>query len=151
VIRLPLGESPLPEPVRGLHAAEHRRQLLMHNRERIEFAYENALSHGLDDAIVIVLDLCDDRAARLAQLAGSPKAQIDRWREECGHRGVVPTQIVAAPRWAALTVIGPLTPKSPRGILAPSPCDTFRVVAISSGGNAFADFPTPPPSHFDMG
>ncbi len=144
MIRLPPGESPMPNPVQRLHAAEQRRHLLLHNRERIEFAYENALTQGLDDPVILVLDLCDERGARLAELAGLPKEQADRWRSECIGRDVVPTQIVAAPRWAVLTVIGPLTPNSPQGILKPNPSNTFRVVAVAVGGNAFADFPSPP-------
>ncbi len=150
MIRLPPGESPMPDPKQGLHAAEHRRHLLGHNREKIEFAYENALLHGLDDPVIVVLDLCDDRAARLAELAGSSKEQVERWRHDCSQRDLIPTQIVAAPRWAVLTVVGPLTPNSPQGILKPNPPSTFRVIAIAAGGNAFADFPTPPCSCIDQ-
>jgi hypothetical protein len=144
VIRLPPGESPAPDPKHGLHAAEHRRCLLGNNREKIEFAYENALLHGHDDPVIVVLDLSDATAARVAELAGSSKEQIDRWRSECLQRDLIPTQIVAAPRWAVLTVIGPLSPKSPQGIIKPNPPGTFRVVAVAAGGNAFADFPLPP-------
>jgi len=127
-------------------AAEYRRQLLTLNRERIEFAYEKARANGLDDPIILVLDLQDDRAARLAQLTGLPWEQIERWREECDRCDVVPTQILAAPRWAVLCVVGPTTPSSPKGIAKPSPAGTFRVVAIASNGNSFADFPAPPKS-----
>jgi hypothetical protein len=149
VIRLPPSESPKLDPLQRQEAAEHRRRLLLHNRERIEFAYDKAQSDGIDDAVVLVLDLSDDRAARLAQLAGLHLEQIERWREECARREVVPTQILAAPRWAALTVVGPMTPNSALGIIQSSPPDTFRVVAIASGGNAFADFPMPPESPLD--
>jgi hypothetical protein len=150
VIRLPPGESPMSDPVQGLDATDHRRQLLLHNRERIEFAYDNALTHGLDDPVIVILDLCDERGARLAQLAGSSQEQVVRWCEECSRRNVVPTQIVAAPRWAVLTAIGPLTPHSPQGILKPNPPNSFRVIAIAAGGNAFADFPVPPRSGVDL-
>jgi hypothetical protein len=144
VIRLPPSESPAPDPKQGLHAAEHRRHLLVHNREKIEFAYENALRHELDDPVIVVLDLSDADAARLAELAGSSKEQVDRWRRECSQRDLIPTQILAAPRWAVLTVIGPLTPNSPQGVIKPNPPGAFRVVAVAAGGNAFADFPLPP-------
>ena len=72
MIRLSPGESPEPDPQRGLYAAEHRRQMLLHNRERIEFAYEKAMADCMDDPVILVLDLCDDRAARLAVMTGSP-------------------------------------------------------------------------------
>ena len=144
MIRLPPGESSMPDPKEGLLAAEHRRYLLGHNREKIEFAYENGLLHEIDDLVIVVLDLSDDRAARVAELAGSSKEQIDRWCRECSQRDLIPTQIVAAPRWAVLTVIGPLTRNSPQGIIKPNPPGTFRVVAVAAGGNAFADFPVPP-------
>ncbi len=150
MIRLPPGESPLPNSRQGLYAAERRRLLLLHNRERIEFAYENAVAQGLDDPVILVLDLCDERGTRLAELAGLSKEQADHWRKACSCRDVVPTQIVAAPRWAVLTVIGLLTPNSLQGILKPNPPDTFRVAAIAAGGNAFADFPMPPVVGLDV-
>jgi len=144
VIRLPQSQSPFPDPKSCPRAADHRRYLLCHNRERIEFAYENALAHGVDDPMVVVLDLSDDRGARLAQLAGSSKQQVDRWRDQCAQRGQIPTQIVAAPRWAVLTVIGPLTPNGPHGVLKPIPPGSFRVAVVAAGGAAFADYPMPP-------
>ena len=146
MIRLPPSESPMPASKQGLHAAEHRRHLLLHNQERIEHAYENALMQGLDDPVILVLDLYDERGSRLAELSGLSCGQITRWREECLQREVVPTQIVAAPRWAVLTVVGPLTPNSVQGVIKPNPPDTFRVVAVAADGIAFADFPVPPRS-----
>jgi len=42
-----------------------------------------------------------------------------------------------------------MTPNSPQGIVKPNPPGTFRVLAIASGGIAFADFPMPPNSFVD--
>ena len=39
-----------------------RRQLLLLNRERIEFAYVKAQANALDDPVILVLDLQDDSA-----------------------------------------------------------------------------------------
>jgi hypothetical protein len=122
----------------------YRRQLLLLNRERIEFNYVNAVSRGVEDPVIVVLDLQDDGAAHVAHATGVSWEQIAKWRKECGQSDVVPTQILAAPRWAVLSVIGPMTPNSPQGVMRPSPPDTFRVVAVAHNGNAFADFPMPP-------
>lgn len=149
VNRLPPWDYSTLEPLQEAIAAESRRQLLVFNQERIEFAYEKAKADGTDDPVILVLDLQDDRAARLAQLTGLPWQQVNLWREECGRNESVPTQILAAPRWAVLAVVGPMTPNSPQGILKPNPPGKFRVVAIAAGGNAFADFPLPPDSVFD--
>jgi hypothetical protein len=127
-----------------LGAAQHRRQLLLFNQERIEFAYEKAKSDGMVDPVILVLDLHDENAARLAQLTGLPGSQLKRWRKECARHDAVPTQILAAPRWAVLAVVGRMTANSLQGIVKANPPDTFRVVAIAAGGNAFADFPMPP-------
>lgn len=129
--------------------AAYRRQLLLHNRERVEFAYEKAVTQGIEEPIILVLDLMDERAAGLAQLTGLSWETIERWQDECRQKDVVPTQILAAPRWAVLCVVGPTTPNSPQGILKPVPSGTFRVAAMAAGGNAFADFPVPPPSSID--
>lgn len=150
VNRLPSQYRPTAQPSRPSPGAEHRRQLLLHNRERIEFALEKVKADGMEDPVVLVLDLQDERAAWLASRAGLPWERIERWRDECRRHESVPTQILAAPRWAVLAVVGPMTPESPRGILEPSPPDTFRVVALAAGGNAFADFPMPPSSRFDQ-
>ncbi len=147
--RLPPWNYSTLEPLQEAIAAESRRQLLVFNRERIEFAYEKAKADGMDDPVILVLDLQDDRAARLAQLTGLPWQQVNLWREECDRRDTVPTQILAAPRWAVLAVVGPMTPNSPQGILKPNPSGTFRVLALASGGIAFADFPLPPDTGFD--
>jgi len=128
------------EPVR----AEYRRQLLLLNRERIEFAYEKARGKGIDDPVVLVLDLQDERAARLAQQTGLEWEAIERWREECRRNDCVPTQVLCAPRWAVVCTVGPTSPNSPHGIARPCAPNAFRVVAIAAGGNAFADFPLLP-------
>lgn len=137
------------EPLQETVAAESRRELLLFNQERIEFAYEKVQANGMDDPVILVLDLQDDRAARLAQLTGLPWERVKLWREDCGQRDAVPTQILAAPRWAVLAVVGQMTPNSPQGIVKPSPPGTFRVIAIAAGGNAFADFPLPPTTRVD--
>jgi len=137
-------DRPGPQPPPEQLGPEFRRQLLLLNRERIEFAYEKALARGMDDPIILVLDLQDDRGARLAQSIGLPWEQIQRWRDECARCDVVPTQMLAAPRWAVMCTVGPTSPNSPRGIARPSPPGTFRVVAVAAGGNSFADFPLPP-------
>lgn len=139
----------MSEPLHGSTGSEYRRQLLLVNRERIEFAYERARDNGVDDPIVLVLDLQDDRAASLAQLVGLPWAQIEQVRRRCAHCDAVPTQILAAPRWAVMCVVGPTTPNSPQGIARPCASGAFRVVAIASNGNSFADFPLPPQSRLD--
>lgn len=134
----------LPQsPPDGL-GAEYRRQLLLLNRERIEFSYEKARSHGLEDPIILVLDLLDERAARMSQMVGVPWDQIERCREECRHLDVVPVHVIPVPQCAAMCVVGPTTPRSPYGVTKPCPPGTFRVVAIAAGGNSFADFPLPP-------
>lgn len=136
----------MSEPWSKSLGAEHRRELLLANRERIEFAYLRARSNGMDDPVILVLDLEDDRAAQLAEWTGLARSQIERWRDAARERDVVATQILAAPRWAVLCVVGGMTPKSPQGIAKPNPPETFRVVAIASGGNSYADFPLPPDS-----
>ncbi len=142
--RHPLWKESALDRLRETTAAEHRRQLLVFNRERIEFAYEKAVAAGMDDPVVLVLDLHDEQANRLAVLAGVPAEHVHRFLEECGRSESVPTQIMVAPRWAVLAVVGPMTPGSPQGILKPNPPATFRVLALAAGGIAFADFPLPP-------
>jgi hypothetical protein len=122
---------------------------LLLNRERIEFSYEKARRNGLDEAIILVLDLTDERAACLSQKLGLTWELITKCREECSRNDVVPVQVIAAPLYAVLCLVGPTTPNSPQGIVKPIPSDAFRVVAIAAGGNSFADFPLPPTSCID--
>jgi hypothetical protein len=137
----------MSDSLHGSLATEYRRQLLLLNRERIEFAYVKAQANALDDPVILVLDLQDDSAVRLAQLTGLPWEQI----EQCERPDVVPTQVVAVPRGAVLCLVGPTTPNRPKGVAQPNPPGTFRVVAIASNGNSFADFPLPPESSVDHG
>jgi hypothetical protein len=139
----------LPRSAPDGFGAEYRRQLLVLNRERIEFSYEKARASGLDNPIVLVLDLLDERAARLSHWTGVSNEQIERCREECRELDVVPVYVTALPPQAALCTVGPSTPRSPQGIVKPCAPGTFRVVAIAAGGNSFADFPFPPSSSFD--
>jgi hypothetical protein len=131
--------------------AECRRQLLLFNRERIEFAYVKARANGLDDPVILVLDLQDDRAALLAHRTGLPWETIEQLREECDRCDAVPTQVISAPRWAVMCTVGPMSPNSPHGIARPCADGAFRVVAIAAGGNSFADFPLPPTSNLAEG
>jgi hypothetical protein len=120
---------------------------LLLNRERIEFAFEKARANGLDDPIILVLDLQDERAARVARQTGLPWETIERCRRECQRCDVVPAQLISAPRWAVTCVTGPRMPNGSKGDDKASPPGTFRVVTIAAGGNSFADFPMPPDSH----
>ncbi len=139
----------LPRSAPDGRGTEYRRQLLLHNRERIEFSYEKARAGGLENPVILVLDLFDDRAARMSQMSGVSWEQIERCRAE-GHRlEVVPVYVFPVPPSAALCVVGPSTPKSPQGIVKPGAPGTFRVVAVAAGGNSFADFPLPPCSCID--
>jgi hypothetical protein len=135
--------------VTGLDA-EYRRQLLLLNRERIEVAYVKAHSRGLDDPIILVLDLQDEGAADLTQMTGTPREQIEQAREECQRDDVVPTQVLAVPRHAVTCLVSPVVPGGPKEAVRPNPAGTFRVVAIASNGSSFADFPSPPVSYIDQ-
>jgi hypothetical protein len=148
-VDVPHGYVPPSEPLRNADAIEHRYRLLMFNRERIEFAYEKAKKDGVDDPVIIVLDLQDERAANMAYLMGLPKEQVAQRLIQCAKRATTPALILTAPRWAALAVVGPMTPNSSQGIVQPNQPDTFRVIVIAAGGNAFADVPTPPSSCLD--
>ena len=139
----------LPQSAQDGLAVEYRRQLLLLNRERIEFSYEKALSRGLDGAIILVLDLTDDRAAHMSRMTGVSWDHIEQCREECRDLDVVPVHVIAVPACTALCVVGPSTPKSPQGITKPCPPGTFRVIAIAAGGNSFADFPLPPVTNLE--
>ena len=108
-----------------------------------------AQTKGLDDPIIVVLDLQDDDAAELAHSTGIPWDQIEQSREECRSAGVVPTHVLALPRESVSCVVAPAPPSGPREIAPSNRPGTFRVVAIASNGNSFADFPAPPASHLD--
>lgn len=129
--------------MRGIEA-EYRRQLLLLNRERIELAYVKAQAKGLDDPTILILDLQDDGAVRLAQMTGVDREQIERLREDCERDDVVPTQVLAVPRKAVTCLVGPDNPNGPKEAAEPHSPGTFRVVAIASNGNSFVDFPVPP-------
>lgn len=130
--------------------AEYRRQLLLLNRERIEFSYEKARVAGLEAPIILVLDLQDDRAACLSHRLGISWEQIEECRTGCRDLEVVPVHVAAVPPCTAICLVGPTTPKSPQGIVKPCPTGTFRVIAVAAGGNSFADFPLPPESRLDQ-
>lgn len=148
--RLPPWDDATLDRLNEAIAAESRRQLLVFNQERIEFAYEKAKAEGADDPVILVLDLQDDRAAKLAQSTGLRWQQVRLSHEECGRDEAIPIRIFAAPRWAVLALVAPMTPNGPQGILKPNPPGTFRVPAPAAGGIAFADFPQPPDSRWEL-
>jgi hypothetical protein len=123
----------------------------MLNRERIEFTYEKVRRDGLDDPVILVLDLLDERAAHMSQRLGTPWEQIEQCREESCRLDVVPVHVVPVPPTAALCVVGPSTPHSPHALARSCAPGTFRVIAIAAGGNAFADFPVPPVADLEGG
>jgi hypothetical protein len=105
----------------------------------------------LDNPIILVLDLLDERAVRLSRMTGISVEEIEKCCEECRRFDVVPVYVIAVPPEAAMCIVGPSTPRSPMGVAKPCVPGTFRVVAIASGGNAFADFPLPPVSRLKEG
>jgi len=129
--------------------AEYRRQLLRINRERIEVACLKARHRGLLDALILVLDLQDARAAELAHSTGLPWPQIEQAREDCARDDVVPVLVLATSPNAVSCLVNGSASRGSKVIAQPPPPETFRVVVVASGGSAFSDFPLPPGSPDD--
>ncbi|MDP6557305.1 MAG: hypothetical protein QGG71_21740 [Pirellulaceae bacterium] len=74
--------------------------LYQQGREQIEVAYLQAVNRGVVDPVVIVMDLREPFAMKIAEAAGQ-RASVEAQIAEVERRGVVPTVFSGHPREGA--------------------------------------------------
>jgi len=62
---------------------------------------------------------------------------VEKVRDECNKRDVIPTAILATSLPVAVKVIGFMTPSGSETLRRPLPEGRFWVVSISAGGNSY--------------
>jgi hypothetical protein len=101
-----MAEVKAGKPMSG---AEYRNQLFASHREQIEQTFLQARQAGLFEPVVLVLDLADDLAHRLAGVAMG-EAPRDAFAKEARRGGAGPVPVVAVSREAASHGFGVMSP-----------------------------------------
>jgi hypothetical protein len=124
---------------------EDREWLISRQTEKIEFIYERALSAGITDPFVFVLDLRDPMAREIADLCNAQQAE--RLVAEKTALDMVPIWIGAMRRDVALLVLGhSSSPELVERVSSSPPPGRFWVVVYGSGGKlvSASRIPAPP-------
>lgn len=123
-----------PEPLRELITAEWGRQLLVCNQARVEIASEKAKADGMDDPVIPVIDVQEDRAGRLAQLTGLPWRHVAQRREENGRNQSVARRNAGHLAPGRSGYGRPYNAQQSPGHPQPNRPGTFPVLALASVG-----------------
>jgi hypothetical protein len=112
-----------------------RAYLVKFNIEKIEQGYLQAVKAGEERPVILIIDLRDKMGFDLASRL-DPK-NVEKVRDECNKRDVIPTAILATSLPVAVKVIGFMTPSGSETLRRPLPEGRFWVVSISAGGNSY--------------
>ena len=109
-------------------------QMLNSAKEKIEFAYANALERKVEVPVVIVMDVRGDGGSWVAERV-TEKSTIDAVVEESKKRGSTPVLTIAVSQRQAGLLLGQLNPETGAMISTAQLPDThFLVVGITEGG-----------------
>lgn len=86
-------------------------QLLAEVKEKIEFAYADAVERQVEVPIVFILDVRDDDASWVAERF-QDRPKIDEVIRESERRGTMPVLTLAVSKQQALLLVGRLSPES---------------------------------------
>lgn len=114
--------------------------LYQQGREQIEVAYLQAVNRGVADPVVIVMDLREPLAMKIAEAAGQRDA-VEAQIAEGERRGVVPTVFGGHPREAAKKLLAesPEIVNALDGMPAPG---MFLTIIIALGTASVRETPT---------
>lgn len=110
--------------------------------EKIEFAITDAVSRGKSDYVVVVLDIRDNAARRIANTIAGKEA-IANMLTEGLRRKTTPILSVAQPRETILTFLDQIGAELPAASRTPAADGLFRVFAVAGGGVANWLLPLP--------
>jgi hypothetical protein len=112
-----------------------RAYLLKFNIEKVEQGYLQAVKAGQERPVILIIDLRDKKGFELASRLDAKT--VEKVRDECNKRDVIPTAILATSLPVAVKVIGAMTPNGSETLRRPLPEGRFWVVSISAGGNSY--------------
>ena len=111
-------------------------------RERIELAYEKAVSEGLRNPVVLALDLQDDTARRVAETSGRDQRIDDVVAEAEKRGGLRPLGIRHLPGDVAAKALATF-PDVAASLNEMLPPWTFYTVVVAAGSASLALTPCP--------
>jgi hypothetical protein len=110
--------------------------------EKIEFAITDAVSRGKSDYVVVVLDIRDNAARRIANTIAGEEATANMLTEGV-RRESTPILSVAQPRETILSFLDQIGAELPTASRTPATDGMFRVFAVAGGGVANWLLPLP--------
>lgn len=114
-----------------------RRQLLTDFHEPVQQAVRDAASHGVGDATMLLLDLRDERAQKMA----ADVADLDTVRNIVAvaeKDQSAPILIAYAPSLQAAELMRGHSRKAKRKFAAQLPANRFRMIVVGNGGITWA-------------
>src|SRR5262249_25564882 len=116
-------------------------ELLTLANEKIKAACADALQRNLEDPVVLVLDLRDERAKEVAEQV-TDRSNIDQAILEAGKRSTIPPLTIFMPPKQVSQVLAPLA-ASFGGALdrIQVPSESFLLIRMTNGQSIFSGFP----------
>jgi hypothetical protein len=105
--------------------------LIQSNRDNIMNIYERARDNEMFDPVMIVLDLRDEKAARMARSRLKNGSRIRSLINECAEKKMIPTVILALPHEDAVSALGRVSQLAQQALSSTIPRSYFRVLTIA--------------------
>lgn len=113
--------------------------LYQQGREQIEVAYLQAMNRSVVDPVVIVMDLREPLAMKIAEAAGQ-RAAVEAQIAEGERRGVVPTVFGGHPREAAKKLLAE-APEIVHALDSSAAPGMFSTIIIALGAKSVRETP----------
>ena len=117
--------------------AAARRQLMNDFRQPVRRAAHNAAVQGMGDATMLLLDLRDDRAQKMA-VDFADLSTLRNIVATAEKEKSAPVLIACAPSVKAATIMSGHSKKSKRKFGVRLPANRFRLIVVGSGGITWA-------------
>lgn len=125
--------------------ANDRAHLLNLNKNNVESAYTHADDRGVDDPVILLLDLRYTKALVLAEACIRSKDRIRQAIDDCARKKVIPTAVVALSHRKAVEAMGSVSQPALETLSSTIPRGYFRVMVIALGGHSHSACPEPRP------
>ena len=126
-------------------SANDRGHLLDLNKENVEYAYTHADGRGVEDPVILLLDLRYNKALVLAEACIRSKDRIRETIDDCARKKVIPTAVVALSHKKAVEAMGSVSQPALEALSSTIPRGYFRVMVIALGGHSHSARPEPKP------
>lgn len=112
-----------------------RMALIEANFAEVVACHGRSLKNGVEDCVVLVLDIHDADARAISKQFSDPNNNTDRMYEKAKREGRILSRCIALERQSAIRLLISIAPQLGKLVPGPAPDDMICVASLSAGGS----------------